>query len=167
VVSENVAFIVRRAADMMRTRAKAATDGPWWSDQDDQCYRLHGVAGYLPPLAEGFPPVRVSAQILKAPKEGTPYAEYWPTDADDAYITSMHPLIAIAVADAWDECASQMDLNGAREVPFISRHGVDPGATLVVNAGGIGNLLWTAIVKAARVYIGEEPDNGSSQPVPA
>lgn len=165
-----MAFLVRRAAQAMRSRAEAATLGPWFSDEDDDCYRLHGVAGYLPPITDGVwqdePMQRVTMQILKAPKHGTPYAEYWPAPPDDVYITSMHPLVALAVAASWDECASQMELNGAREVPFIGRQGVDPGATIVVNAGGIGNLLWTAIVAAARVYLGEEPD-GSAQPVPA
>ena len=37
-------------------------DDPWHADEDDDCVRI--FRGHL--------------QIIKAPKHGTPYAEYWP-----------------------------------------------------------------------------------------
>ena len=70
----------------VREREQAATPGPWWSDQDDGVYRLHGVAGRIP-AQDPIPEQVMNKQIAKAPKQGTPYAEYWPDEADDAFIT--------------------------------------------------------------------------------
>ena len=72
----------------IRERHAAATDGPWWFDESDTCWRLHGVMGRIPPLRrDGFFPEQVmNKQILKAAKQGTPYAEYWPDKADAAFI---------------------------------------------------------------------------------
>lgn len=101
---------LRAAAKLMRERAEAATPGPWWSDESDQCWRLHGVAFRIPPQCDGLIPEQlVNAQILKAPKCGTPYAEYWPVAADAAQITSWHPLVALAVADLLDAMAADSD----------------------------------------------------------
>lgn len=55
------------------------TRGPWWSDESGNCWRLHGVHGYIPAIPDlGIGEQVVNHQILKAPKHGTPYAEYWP-----------------------------------------------------------------------------------------
>lgn len=67
----------------IRAREQAATDGPWWFDEDETTWRLHGVHAMLPgPFGDQV----VNHQILKAPKKGTPYAEYWPNEADGAFI---------------------------------------------------------------------------------
>jgi hypothetical protein len=72
----------------IRERHEAATEGPWWFDESDLTWRLHGVAGVIPPSADGLIPEQiVNKQILKAPKKGTTYAEYWPDDADAAFIS--------------------------------------------------------------------------------
>lgn len=77
----------------IREREQAATQGPWWSDQDERVYRLHGVHATIPPqMFPGTDEVMIpehvmNHQILKAPKQGTSYAEYWPGEADDAFIT--------------------------------------------------------------------------------
>lgn len=70
----------------IREREAAATPGPWWSDEDDRCWRLHGVDAVLPSPSAGLPDQIVNRQILKAPKRDTPYAEYWPDEADGAFI---------------------------------------------------------------------------------
>jgi hypothetical protein len=103
VSTDTTAETIRRAAALMRERAEAATPGPWWSDEDENCWRLHGVAFRTPPalFPDGsvmIPEQIVNKQIAKAPKHRTPYAEYWPDAADDAHITSWHPLVALAVA---------------------------------------------------------------------
>lgn len=91
-----------------RAIAEAATPAPWWFDESDQCWRLHGVAARIPappPLHEQI----VNKQILKAPKCGTPYAEYWPEPADARFIiaarTAMPRLLAAisAVLELADE----------------------------------------------------------------
>lgn len=86
--------VLEKAAALMRQRAEGAYPGPWTSDEDDQCWRLHSAPD------RQFP----TAQILKAPKHGTPYAEYWPDAATGEHITSWHPGVALAIAawlDSW------------------------------------------------------------------
>ena len=75
--------------DAISEREQAATPGPWWSDEDELMWRLHGVHGYMPAMPDlGITPQVINHQILKAPKQGTPYAEYWPGEADAAFVTA-------------------------------------------------------------------------------
>jgi hypothetical protein len=76
------------ALEEIREREQAATRGPWWFDEDDLMWRLHGVHAVMPPFMEGFPEQVLNHQILKAPKQGTPYAEYWPCPADASFIVA-------------------------------------------------------------------------------
>jgi hypothetical protein len=79
------------------TRLAAATPGPWWFDESEDTWCLHGVAARFdnPPLGETV----VNKQILKAPKVGTPYAEYWPDAADADFIAHAHSDIAWLLQD--------------------------------------------------------------------
>ena len=72
----------------IRERHAAATDGPWWFDESDRTWRLHGVMGRIPALRRDgiFPDQVMNKQILKAAKCNTPYAEYWPDKADAEFI---------------------------------------------------------------------------------
>lgn len=82
--------------------AQSATRGPWWFDEDDLMWRLHGVGAVLqaqPP----FPEQIMNRQILKAPKKNTPYAEYWPSSFDAAYMIAWNPSITIPVCEGWLE----------------------------------------------------------------
>lgn len=73
----------------IREREQAATTGPWWFDEDELTWRLHGVHAMIPAQMDGLIPEQVmNHQILKAPKTGTPYAEYWPNEADAAFIVA-------------------------------------------------------------------------------
>ncbi|WP_152748269.1 hypothetical protein [Micromonospora sp. RV43] len=94
---------LREAAWLMRERANAATDGPWWSDDSDQSWQLHGVAFRLPPPWEGAPEQIVNKQILKAPKASEQVEPYWPDAADAAHMVPMlNPAVALAIADWLD-----------------------------------------------------------------
>jgi hypothetical protein len=74
--------VTERLAEI-RAYVDAATDGPWWFDESENCWRLHGVMGRIPAQLSGRIPEQImNKQILKAPKHGTPYAEYWPDPAD-------------------------------------------------------------------------------------
>ena len=103
---EPSAQTLRRAAEKMRGLAYAATEGPWWFDEDEHCWRLHGVFGRIP-ADPPIPEQVMNKQILKAPKSGTPYAEYWPDAADAAWITAMHPGVGLLIADMWDGIAER------------------------------------------------------------
>src|SRR5690348_2650716 len=41
--------------EAIRARTEAATSGPWWFDEDDLMWRLHGVHAELPPPWPGGP----------------------------------------------------------------------------------------------------------------
>lgn len=86
---------VNRLNDLLNT----VTPGPWTCDEDDDTWRLHGVA-FTAPAQPPFPQVPVGKQILKAPKRGTTYAEYWPEVSDGQWIAMMNPIVGAALA-AW------------------------------------------------------------------
>lgn len=95
---------IRAAAQKIREQLAKTTNGPWWYDESQQCWRLHGVLRVIP--AQGRLPERLmSLQILKAPKMGTPYMEYWPTSGDADHIATWHPGVAEKVADMLDRFA--------------------------------------------------------------
>lgn len=77
-----------RRAEIERRHAEAS-EGPWTSDESELVWRLHGVAGRIPPQAGGAIPEQViTKQILKAPKTTRGlYADYWPEPADAEFIT--------------------------------------------------------------------------------
>jgi hypothetical protein len=67
---------------------QAATEGPWWYDEDENCWRLHGVALRIPAPLPGMSEQIMNKQIAKAAKRNTPYAEYWPDKADADFIVT-------------------------------------------------------------------------------
>ena len=69
----------------IQARADAATPGPWEAVDTDQHWSLH---------MQDFP-----MQILKAPKQGTPYAEYWPNTADAAFIVAARTDVPALLAE--------------------------------------------------------------------
>lgn len=71
----------------IRAREQAATAGPWWYDEDERVWRLHGIAFRIP-AHDPIPEQIINYQILKAPKRGTSYAEYWPNKEDGEFIVS-------------------------------------------------------------------------------
>jgi len=93
--------------DEERERLRLARDaipGPWHWDSNDACMRLHGSSD----MAEGC------LQILKAPKKGTPYAEYWPNEWTALHISCNDPQTTI---EGLKEIARlRADLEEAREV---------------------------------------------------
>lgn len=95
--------LLRRAAEKLRSLAEDSTPGPWWSDDSEDSWRLHGVGMRIPAQLDGLIPEQiVNKQILKAPKHSTPYAEYWPNAFDAELITTMGPPVALALADWLD-----------------------------------------------------------------
>ena len=64
------------ALEQVGERAQAATPGPWEAEENEDCWELYGaVRPMLHPL-----------KLIKAPKHGTPYAEYWPLPNDADFI---------------------------------------------------------------------------------
>lgn len=99
-VSEALEKIIKRVAELdavrpeipkkhaeILARWESATDGPWWFDESAHYWRLHGVAGRIPPQADGLIPEQiVNHQILKAPKSSDRFMPYWPNPADGEFI---------------------------------------------------------------------------------
>lgn len=83
--------LLLRAAEEMTRNAEQADAGPWVARDDENSWSLH---------AKGWP-----VQILKAPKRGTPYAEYWPSKGTAAHLETWSPDKALAVAAALRSCA--------------------------------------------------------------
>lgn len=95
----------RRVAGRIRELAEGAYPGPWTSDESDDCWRLHSAPD------PQFP----TAQILKAPKHGTSYTEYWPDKATGAHIVAWSPPPALAVATFLEQAAADIDALALRE----------------------------------------------------
>lgn len=130
-MSELPAAMLSRAATAIRATSVSAYPGPWISDDSEDCWRLHSAPD------PHFP----TAQILKAPKHGTPYAEYWPDGPTAAHITAWHPGVALAVADWLDATAADMDNVAEDYGGWDKLPGDDP--------------TWKAALKAACTFLGE------------
>ncbi|HZL94052.1 MAG TPA: hypothetical protein VFB99_10425 [Vicinamibacterales bacterium] len=123
-----------------RAICDAATPGPWATEENDVCWQL-------------FAEVRLDGevvhpqQLIKAPKRGTVYAEYWPNAGDSRFITSARTgwpealdLIEQLVAKIQDwEAADEIRRRTQREVE-ASRAELD------------------AVVAKARKLLGDLPD---------
>lgn len=87
--------VLQRAEAVVRFKVVGTTGTPWYSDDDENCWRLHGRFTDWPGEVGTGP----SMQILKAPKHGTPYAEYWPSAPDGEWIVFASPAWAAPLAD--------------------------------------------------------------------
>lgn len=78
----------------IEAREKAATQGPWWTNENDLFWQLFADATrrYEYVDEEGRQQALELAghplQLIKAAKRETPYAEYWPTAEDAAFIAA-------------------------------------------------------------------------------
>lgn len=52
--------------------------GRWYVEEDEHMWQL-----FFKPDGEEF---MMASQIAKCPKKNTPYAEYWPTEAETKFI---------------------------------------------------------------------------------
>ena len=127
------ADVLRRAANLMRAHASEAYEGPWISDDSDQCWRLHSAPD----------PQWPTMQILKAPKQHNcpQYEEYWPDAGTGLFITKWHPVIAYQVANL---------LDAVRQSPPPALE--NPGT----------GLVWIMALRLAHEYLGAvgEDDGG-------
>lgn len=76
----------------------AATEGPYWYDEDENCFRFHGV-GVRIPASEHLGEQTVNKQIFKAPKRGTDYMEYWPDEGDKVFLTNSWSNVAFLLTE--------------------------------------------------------------------
>jgi hypothetical protein len=96
------ADLLRRAAAELRTRAEAATPGPWAVDRDriGMWFTLNSRANFE---------YSHQAQIVDV---HTP-DESWP---DFNYMAMMHPPVALALAETLDQAAEAWAIDGAEPV---------------------------------------------------
>lgn len=88
--------------DRLITLEDNATRAPWWQEDTSDAWMLFGGD----PSAHGL-------QLIKAPKHGTPYAEYWPTPQDAALIIALRT-------------GARASLAGRRRI--LMRHSPEPQA---------------------------------------
>jgi hypothetical protein len=105
---EHQALLLR--LDELRKMVDEATLGPWRVSDSRDHWSLHGEARAFH-TTKAKPIVAPSMQILKAPKHGTPYAEYWPNAGDSALITT-----AVNMFPFWIDWATEV-LN--RHIPVV------------------------------------------------
>jgi hypothetical protein len=99
--TETNADLLRRAAALMRKRAKSATPGPWEV--------MHAAEDHI-----GF---REPSGFFSMLKQGT-----WGTKADTEHVASWHPAVALAVADLMDD--------GATFIEYVAaNHSADASGT--------------------------------------
>ncbi len=100
--------LVTKLAEL-RKMVDEATLGPWRYEESKDTWTLHGEAReFKGKMRNGIGP---SMQILKAPKRGTSYAEYWPNAADGALLVT-----AVNMFPFWVDWATEV-LN--RHVPAV------------------------------------------------
>lgn len=97
---------IRRAADLIRSRAAAAAPGPWTS-------HLHGVT------TTGYGHLHTGAPRSLAGTRHLPDAEH---------IAGMDPLVALALAAFLDNCAAQLAV-GSCDEPGAVEYAVDIART--------------------------------------
>lgn len=102
---------------------QGVTEGPWWFDETDNDWRLHGVGHRIPPQLGGKIPEQIgNHQILKAAKRGTPYSEFWPSPEDGVFIMKSRelvPRLRAAVERARDlsnEMLAEADRTGSEDL---------------------------------------------------
>lgn len=69
-----------------------ATAAPWWYDEGELYYRLHGTGGWTPEQGSGefkIPSQPLNRQILKAAKQSEVFEPYWPLGSDAVLIPKM------------------------------------------------------------------------------
>lgn len=136
---ESPADTIRRGAALMRGRAQAAARGPW----------------HVEPLgAKGYPQRVSNAQaIVIAQTYTSPVVS--PVHAQ--YIATLHPGVALLIADSWEKAAAVMDeTESVRVAPLVDHLGED--CPTVISGAGWRHHDWTATLAAARALLGEVPD---------
>lgn len=125
---------LREAARLMQERAEAATEGPWDA-------MVLGSEGYLVLRSNGTVRDRGRHRV------GRFGLKDWDSDKADAeYVASMHPLVALAVADWLDSAAGRYDEIAA------GPYGPAGAAFVAGDAGGDTDPA----VAVARTYLGGE-----------
>jgi hypothetical protein len=120
---------VRRAAALLRERATAATPGPWRAEPGSS-----GMNNRDEPWAADY----------VAPPAGVPRFKVH-TVADAAYIATVHPTVALLIADSWDAAVVEMAHWSAYE---------DDAGRVTQCLVGVRDD-WTATLAAARALLGE------------
>lgn len=124
---------LRRAAARMLELADTAVPGPWTVYEDESQWSLH------------HPP----RQILKAPKRGTDYAEYWPDLPTGEHIASWHPQAARAVGLLLQSVAREYEAM-LRSAPYVQASDREAAERLRRGPAGLGFA-----VGAACAFLGE------------
>lgn len=138
-MTETPAQTLRRAAGLLRSYANMASPGPW------RTHDTHVPAG-------GY-----TATVLAGEDNETRPVAWMPSFSnepnaidrqaypDAIYVATMHPGIALLIADQWDQIADDMEILHATEQPYG-----------VTDRSGQTHAAWGKTLTIARAYLGEE-----------
>jgi hypothetical protein len=130
---------IRQAATLMRQRAQAATPGPWISQKF-----FH--SGDL-----------VAYNIESRHPDHMGHVGSVEDLPDLIYVASWHPIVALAIAESWEQQANDMaDAEAYLSSQPIFRNGA---FAVITEDDGIRHD-WTATLAAARAYLGETTEAG-------
>lgn len=102
---------------------KGHTPGPWYGEDSPMFWQLFArqicpVDALVDPAVKEIFPNGMEVhplQLLKAPKGGTPYAEYWPDEADARLIAAAPDLLTTALAALARAEAAEAEVKRLRE----------------------------------------------------
>lgn len=147
-----------RDIDADQAVCDAATPAPWEWDEDEDVMRLMGAGD------QGFH----GDQILKAPKRGTPYAEYWPETKDAAFIAEARTALPAYIAEVRRLRAINI---ASMDTIFAAFHLAEACAALIRAGHEDGRYLaicqqdeWAAAVEKARAAAERYADRDSPLP---
>lgn len=144
-----VADILEQAVAKLNAVLDTVTPGPWWHDENEQSWSLHGQAW---PAGPGM-------QILKAPKAHPRLAPYWPEAGDAGWITMMDPVLGKALGSWLAKVADDARENAGRLREAMA--GPDSGWLVAEQERMNGLALASAYhhpLQVARLILGEHGD---------
>lgn len=141
---------LREAATLMRSRAKAATPGPWTGGSKASCYDF-GCDDPQRPDDGRCVGVEISAPSQRSWLSGARHHDVERATADGEHVASWHPTVVLAVADWLDAVAA------AKGLPVPPGMPTDKGERWSSSAGpwAIPPNVEHAALTMARAYLGE------------
>jgi hypothetical protein len=155
-ITETPAAQLRAAAKLMRERAEAASDGPWFS-------WIEGRDGHGEESFVGTPRADLYVSVGM---HGEGAHERWQADQD--YIATMHPIVGAALADWLEATATDADDLIKQDTPDCGHEDDTLGCHCergpVWGCDRCGEYIapgachcWDKALAVARAYLGETP----------
>lgn len=134
------ADLLRRAASLMRERARSATESPWSAPDVFGVIRAEYGSGDDGTLVHG---------------DSCGCGGGISTDTDAEHIASWHPVVALAVADWLDAEAEHIQVTAEKALSINTLLRLADNAQEIAARISLGYETYTQALAAARAYLGE------------